>query len=319
MPDDIVFEENQRMLLPCNSKRKEFSILSPVTVRYANMSFFVSFPLSLLAHNQHIFQTCISRKMSLELRLDAQVLDELDTSYHTFLAGEFQKAGLSCAIHLPFFDLCPGSPDPLIREASCRRLVHSLEVARLYRPVHLLAHTGFHEHYCDCFSEWSASALSSWTSILASWPDHPFLYFENVHDRDPGIMQDFLGELASSRCGFCLDIGHWYSFARGSNSRNLALWLQKLAPYLGHLHLHDNSGLRDRHQGLGNGTVPWDEVFASLEIMDLEPSITLEPHTSKDLQDSLEFMKEHFSWFSRLGVSKTYLNTVMAQDIPAYC
>ena len=274
--------------------------------------------MCLLAHNSKIFQACVDRKIHIELGLDARTLTGLDTSYHIFLSNEFKKAGLRCAIHLPFFDLYPGSPDPLICKASSTRLIQALEVARIYDPVHLVAHTGFHEPYTDCFSEWSACAVSSWTSILSSWPDHPTMYFENVYSRDPGVMADFLAELSSNRCRFCLDVGHWYSFARGANSKNLALWLQKLGPYLGHLHLHDNCGIRDRHLGLGDGTIPWEELFAGLEIMELEPTLTLEPRTSGDLQDSLRFMKDHFSWFSRLGVSKKYLETLMSQDIPSY-
>jgi sugar phosphate isomerase/epimerase len=276
------------------------------------MSFFVALPMHLLAHNKHVFDICVSTKLSIEIGLDAKTLDSLDEGYHHFLSGEFRKAGLTCAMHLPFFDLHPGSPDPLIRKASVKRLQGALEVARLYDPVHLVAHTGFLEHYADCFSEWSSIAVDSWRSVLSVWPDHPCVYFENVYSREPGVMYDFLSEIHNELCAFCMDIGHWYSFARGANSKNLGMWFQELGPYLGHMHLHDNCGIRDRHQGLGNGTVPWEEVFSTLEIMDLTPSITLEPCSGNDFQDSLVFMKEHFAWFSRLGVSKSQLQKIMS-------
>jgi len=276
------------------------------------MSFFIALPMHLLAHNKKVFDICVSNTISIEIGLDAKTLDNLNEGYHRFLSSEFHKAGLTCAVHLPFFDLHPGSPDPLIRNASAKRLKGALEIARLYDPVHIVAHTGFMEHYADCFSEWSSIALDTWHSILGVWPDHPCIYFENVYSREPVVMQDFLSEMHEQPCGFCMDVGHWYSFARGANNKNFSLWLQTLGPYLGHLHLHDNCGLRDRHMGLGTGTVPWDEVFAALEIMELTPSITLEPHTANDLQDSLTFMMEHFAWFSRLGVSKSQLKKIMA-------
>lgn len=281
------------------------------------MCFFVAFPMSLLAHNKNVFDSCISKKINLELHLDAQVLDDLEIGYHTFLSGEFKKAGIRCAIHLPFMDIFPGSPDRLIREASRERLLQALEVAKIYDPVHLVAHSGYYEYYVDCFSEWSSFAVATWKDILAAWSDRPVVYFENVYSRDPGIIQDFLSEMSAYSCEFCFDVGHWYSFARGANSKNLSLWLQKLGPSLRHMHLHDNSGMRDHHLGLGCGTIPWEEIFSSLEIMDLEPTITIEPRTCKDLQDSLLFMQEHFSWFSRLGVSKKSLEDIMKDDFLA--
>jgi sugar phosphate isomerase/epimerase len=276
------------------------------------MSFFVAFPLRLLAHNKNIFDICLSHKINIEIGLDTQTMDSLDMGYHEFLSGEFQKAGITCAVHLPFLDLHPGSPDAFVRKASCKRLQEGLEVARVYKPVHLIAHTGYQEHYADCFSEWSSLALDSWRSILRVWPDHPQIFFENVYCREPGVMHDFLSEIHEESSGFCMDVGHWYSFARGANSRNFALWLQKLGSYLGHVHLHDNSGMRDQHLGLGNGSVPWHEVFSTLEILELVPTMTLEPHSAKDLHDSLVFMQEHFAWFARLGVSKTYLDDVVS-------
>ena len=280
------------------------------------MCFFVAFPMHLLAHNKNVFDTCISKKINLELQLNAQVLDDLEISYHTFLSKEFKKAGIHCAIHLPFFDICPGSPDRLIRNASRERLLQAIEVAKIYDPVHLVAQTGYQEHYIDCFSEWSSYSVATWKKVLSAWPDHPVVYFENVYSRDPGVMQDFLSEMCAYSCEFCFDVGHWYSFARGANSKNLSLWLQKLGSSLRHMHLHDNSGMRDHHLGLGCGTIPWEEVFSSLEIMDLEPSITIEPRTSKDLQDTLVFMQDHFSWFSRLGISKKYLADIISGGFP---
>ncbi|MDD2284903.1 MAG: TIM barrel protein [Paludibacter sp.] len=281
------------------------------------MGFFVAFPMHLLAHNKNVFDICIAKKINLELQLDAQVLDDLEISYHSFLSGEFNKAGICCSIHLPFFDICPGSPDKLIRTASRERLIQALEVAKIYNPVHLVAHSGYQEHYGDCFSEWSLHSVATWTDVLTLWPDHPVVYFENVYARDPGVMQDFLSEMSPYSCKFCFDVGHWYSFARGANSKNLSLWLQKLGPILGHIHLHDNCGFGDHHLGLGCGTIPWEEVFSSLEIMDIEPSVTLEPRTFMDFHESLIFMQEHFSWFSRLGISKKYLADMMEEGFPS--
>ena len=41
-------------------------------------------------------------------------------------------------------------------------------------------------------------------------------------------------------------------------------WAKELAPYVGHVHIHDNAGDRDSHLGLGKGTIPWEKVLKLL-------------------------------------------------------
>ncbi len=77
-----------------------------------------------------------------------------------------------------------------------------------------------------------------------------------------------------------------------------------MAPYLRHMHLHDNDGVADKHLGLGVGSIPWSELFAGLELLDLAPTFTLEPHTKEDLEHSWKFIKKTSIMFSRLGIKK---------------
>ncbi len=41
-------------------------------------------------------------------------------------------------------------------------------------------------------------------------------------------------------------------------------WAENLAPYVTHVHVHDNCGDRDSHIGLGKGNLPWKEVLSFL-------------------------------------------------------
>ena len=142
-----------------------------------------------------------------------------------------------------------------------------------------------------------------------AWEAHPELkqkklLLENVREKAPRPLADLLGELRSHHVKFCLDIGHWSSYGSGSQYQNLPQWIQTLGPYLSHLHLHDNDGIADLHLGLGQGCIPWVELFGGLEFMELSPSFALEPHCQEDLEQSLSFMKKHMNWFSRLGVRR---------------
>lgn len=258
----------------------------------AQPPFFVNLPLGYIHRDRSYLELFLAGKLAPELGMDAQALDEQDEGWHRGVAEELAGGGLSCSVHLPFLDLQPGSLDALILEATRQRLSTALRVARIYNPVHLVSHAAFNENtYAELFSSWVSRAAATWRQVMSHWPDHPPLYLENTLETEPGPLSDLLGELSGLGTGFCLDVGHWYSFGKGWQRRDLAQWLVALRPFLKHLHLHDNDGSADQHLGLGQGSIPIDELFTGLEALGLTPSFTLEPHTREDLEHSLEYLK----------------------------
>jgi sugar phosphate isomerase/epimerase len=266
--------------------------------------FYVNLPIRYLSENTFYLDFFLRHNISPELGLDAIALDELDTAWHQKLAQKLQDFGQSCSIHLPFHDLQPGSLDDLILEATRERLQRAMHIAKIYNPRYLVGHAYFIPLYTDMFSKWLSRAITTWEMVMEIWPEHSPLYLENVREIDPRPLADLMSELNSQKVRFCFDIGHWASYGNGSQYQNLPQWIQTLGPYLSHLHLHDNDGIADLHLGLGQGCIPWVELFGGLEFLELSPTFTLEPHCEEDLEYSLSFMKKHMSWFSRLGVRR---------------
>lgn len=60
--------------------------------------------------------------------------------------------------------------------------------------------------------------------------------------------------------GLCLDLGHAHCYGRPPVTE----WAKRLAPYVRHVHIHDNDGHIDSHSGLSRGTVPWQECLQAL-------------------------------------------------------
>ena len=263
--------------------------------------FFVNLPLRYVARDPAYLETFLQRGLHLELGMDATALDILDNAWHQDVARRLADAGLRCAVHLPFMDLQPGSLDPRTLEASRSRLLQALDVASLYSPHHLVGHAWyFHDLYRHFTATWQNNAADTWELLHRHWPEHPPLYLENVFEPTPDPLVELLQALAgrgATRIGCCLDLGHWHSFALGCRRHNLDAWLDSLFPFLGHLHLHDNTGTDDHHLGLGQGTIPWDQLFAGLAARNLHPTRTIEPHTAEDLEHSLAFMASHPDWF----------------------
>jgi len=266
-------------------------------------NFFVYIPVRYIASEDSYLSSFLEKKIHPELAFDAISLDTLDLQWHQRLSDSLQASGLSCGVHLPYHDLQPGSLDDLILDATRQRLQKAMEVARVYRPKYLVAHAYFIPLYNDLFSKWLNRAVNTWNRTLAVWPEHPVLYLENVRENDPRPLSDLLCELSGiNRVRCCLDLGHWSSYGGGGQYQNLSKWMQTLAPYLGHMHLHDNDGVADKHWGLGQGVIPWQELFFGLELLELTPSFTLETHTQESFGQSCTFIREHLEWFTRLGI-----------------
>ncbi len=270
--------------------------------------FFVNLPIRYIAEDSSYLDYFFKNRINPELGLDAIALDYLDQAWHQDLSQKIQDLGLQCSVHLPFHDLQPGSLDDLILQATRDRLKKSLDMAVLYQPKYLVGHANFIPIYSNIFSKWLGRAAETWRQVLRAWTGNAPLYLENVRENDPRPLSDLLSELSEYRAYFCFDLGHWSSYGGGSHYQNMTAWIQTMGPFLRHMHLHDNDGIADQHLGLGQGEIPWFELFAGLEFLELTPGFTLEPHTKEDLEATLSYMQKHFAWFSRLGLRKQELS-----------
>jgi sugar phosphate isomerase/epimerase len=261
----------------------------------------VNLPVSYVESSREYADLFLAYGLRPEIGLDADTVDRPPEDLHRGVASTFLEAGLGPSVHLPFQDLLPGARDPLVRGATAERLRAAFETARIYEPSYLVGHAVYWEpFYLNDYDKWLENSVATWRQVLAIWPDRPPLYLENVFESDPEPLAELMSALDEPGVGICLDVGHWHSFGGGARKRNLAHWIETLAPWLGHLHLHDNDGTSDHHVGLGKGKVPWAELFTLLEAHGLRPTYTLEPHTKEAFDDSRSFIEANPAWFEDL-------------------
>lgn len=262
-----------------------------------NPPFFVNLPVRRVWRDRSLLEALLARRLAPELGLDAIAIDHVPLDFHRRLADELAAAGLAVSIHLPFFDIQPGSLDDLVLAATRDRLRRAWELARLYAPRLMIGHASYTGLYVELYADWLERSADTWGALPALWPDHPPLYLENTHERDPKPLVELLTRLGRpgdaagrGRVGACFDVGHWFSFSGGSRLGDLERWLDALAPWLGHLHLHDNDGSGDQHLGLGQGAIPFAALAAGLTRRGLRPTRTLEPHTPEALDACLAWL-----------------------------
>ncbi len=183
-------------------------------------------------------------------------------------------------LHAPFAELCPCAIDPLVRQVALRRYRQTVTAARELGICRVVVHGGFIP--LVYFPEWYVEqSVVFWREFLREVPKDFTIALENVMEPGPEMLVDIVRQVDDPRLGLCLDVGH----ANTQISRTPPLqWIGPMAPFLRHVHLHNNQGALDTHAGLMDGTIPMKEVLGALlrqcpgatwtiECQDAEPSI----------------------------------------------
>lgn len=224
-------------------------------------------------------------RMNLEIGLAAKELDQVPQPEFKAVAEQLQKAECRITLHAPFWDLSPGSSDPLIRRATLHRFEQLLDLADVFQPLHLVFHTGYDpRHHGTDPVPFLERSLSVWEPVVERAAGLGIaVLLENVWEYDPGFHEELLGRLSSPWFGFCLDTGHQHSFSRTGLSR----WIAALSDELREVHLHDNHGMEDEHLPIGHGTIDFPLLLDELDRYRLKPLVTLEPHRKEHLLATL--------------------------------
>lgn len=220
-----------------------------------------------------------------EIGLEGDALYTMSTQAFTRIARTLQREGLLCTLHAPFFDLAPGALDPKILSVTREKLRRAFDLIDIFRPQAIICHLNFesnkHGYKLD---EWFANAHETFRQLLdMAAAQQTTMALENTYEAEPSQHIRMMRALDSPYARICLDVGHLQAFAKCPWQD----WLPAL-PWVGHLHLHDNQGATDTHQAIGRGTFDFQGFLAALAQHEVQPRITLEPHSEDDLWVSLD-------------------------------
>ncbi len=224
-------------------------------------------------------------RFHLELGFTGEDLDRLDWKALEGTVALLKSWGCRLTVHGPFWDLCAGSCDFLIRQVSLLRWHQIFDVAARIGPAHIVCHTGYDpRHHREQKNAWIQRALGLWEPLVErAHRQHVCLCLENVWEEDPSFHEEIFSRLDSPFLGFCLDVGHQHAFSRTS----LREWLDVLSGRLLEIHLHDNDGTRDAHLPVGMCTINFTFLFETLVQKGRKPLLTVEPHTKEHLLKTL--------------------------------
>ncbi len=149
----------------------------------------------------------------------------------------------------------------------------------------MVVHSGYMPYVY--FKEWHIPrSVEFWTEFMADQPEDFEICIENVLDDEPDMMAAIARDAGDPRIGLCYDVGH----ANIVGDRSQDEWLETMAPYLKHLHIHNNDGDRDLHRGLTEGTLDIGRVLDGvLEKCSPETTVTAEILSGPE---SFEWLRE---------------------------
>lgn len=174
--------------------------------------------------------------------------------------------------HAPFSELCPAAIDPLVREVTRNRYRQALSLAAGYGIKKLVIHSGFVPQVY--FPEWFIpESVGFWREFLSKLPSDATVCLENVMESGPELLRDIASGVDDPRLRVCLDVGHAFSHAPGLLMSD---WIDPLAPFLDHVHIHNNDGKADLHRPLGQGRIDMNAVLERICILAPEATFTVE-------------------------------------------
>lgn len=203
---------------------------------------------------------------------------------------DFIKSGsLRAVLHGPFTEIYPAGIDRRARMMAKERLEEAYEVCAAIDVNDMVVHNGWLPFIY--FKEWQAEkGADFWQDFMADKPTDFNIYIENVLEDEPYMFRDMMSKISDKRIKLCLDIGH----ANAMTQKDIAVerWIEILAPYIGHFHLHNNYGDRDSHGSFESGAMNMISIFDTIEnCCDSNVTFTIEAF------ECLECMK----WLSKYG------------------
>lgn len=175
-------------------------------------------------------------------------------------------------LHGPFNELTPAAIDPMVLDVTKTRYRQAVKKARTLGIKKVVLHAGFQPlvYYPEWFVDRS---IAVWRELIGQIPADMTVCLENVLEPEPGLLTQIVRGIDDPRLRVCLDLGHANTCASETSPED---WLRACAPYLSHVHLHNNQGGRDLHAALFDGVMDIAELLSMLDELSPQATCTLE-------------------------------------------
>lgn len=224
-------------------------------------------------------------------------LDHVKETIHTYRNRLDAIRTTELTIHGPFLDLNPAAYDSEISRVTELRFAQSYEAALELGAAKIVYHSCYYpqiyflEGWAERVAEFMNRFLENRTELEVD--------MENVLDPRWKPLARLAELVEAENFGICLDVGHANCYSK----EPVTDWAQGLAPYIRHVHIHDNGGDRDAHLRIGAGNIPFSEIYDILQTCKDEKKNLTWTMECQSMEDALESVKR-FRVFSKKQFSR---------------
>jgi sugar phosphate isomerase/epimerase len=191
------------------------------------------------------------------------------------------------SFHAPFNELCPAAIDPLVVDVARRRYAQALKLMQGYGIDKMVVHSGYIPLVYDK-TYFTDRSVEFWGEFLREHPGEYTLLLENVMEDTPDMLRDIVAGVDDGRMGLCLDIGHAGTIV---SDLPMGKWIDGMARFLRHVHVHNNYRQYDDHNPPGDGHIDVDAAIRAIAGLGRAVTYTLEARRGR----------ESAQWMARRG------------------
>lgn len=186
------------------------------------------------------------------------------------------------AMHGPFLDLKPASPDKDIRRVSQEKYFNALNIAKDLDIDYVI----FHSQMNPLLNEPKIMDLNHRQSadffnyLMRETSYEGIVLIENIFESSPSDMLRLMEKIESDRIKLNLDLGH-----SKLSGKPMEDWIKELKDHMVYIHFHSNNGRYDEHRRPTDNEI--EELKSLLDKYKLEPVISLE-YRKINLKEEIE-------------------------------
>ncbi len=157
-------------------------------------------------------------------------------------------------LHGTFLDTVISSDDSVIRDHSMELMRFSMRTAQRLGVKGVVFHTGLIKGLdtASYINTWLTRQTEFWRQLAGEFPDLD-IYMENTTESTPDYILRLKNNLKDvGNFALCLDWAH-----ASLQPAPFEEWVDKMGPYVKHMHVNDNDGIADIHAVPGEGIMDW--------------------------------------------------------------
>jgi sugar phosphate isomerase/epimerase len=239
---------------------------------------------SVLENVDHLIHLGADR---VELMMDGAAWDSYGADFSQ-LVKELRKRNVSYSVHPAAWDINLTAETCMLRAAAYEHHLLALRFSAEIGANQIVLHPGFLGS--PAFSRELAKLRAKETMHRLAEVAKSLgvqLAMENVGYRGQSIYteEEFVSVLddVDPIVGYLVDVGHAHI-----NGWNIPILIEKVAPRLLALHIHDNDGKGDQHLPIYQGTMEWESIFQAMTHCNADCEFILEYAPGTPLEQLLK-------------------------------